>query len=268
MIEGRLATHYVPLWIGGAIRGRLRRDHLPLLERVPELESAGVGLRLREAGDSRVVRSRALQRLAVRLREAGLVADWRDEKCAVLDDQGEEIARCERGAFRTLGIQNRAVHVNGFTATGLLWVARRSARKRSDPHMLDNLAAGGVCAGESPRRCAVRELWEEAGVAARLARAVDFPRMHIRSLREVQFGVHDEQVIVADLMLPAAFQPQGQDGEVAEFLCMTEAQVEHALARGEFTVEAALSTREFLDRRFHRGVVRAARDPDLQEVLP
>ncbi len=268
MLEARLATHYVPLWIGGAIRGRVRRDQLPLLERLPELEPAGIGLRLRATADSRSARSRALQRLAVSLREAGLVADWRDEKCAVLDDQGEEIARCERGAFRTLGIQNRAVHVNGFTRSGLLWVARRSAHKRSDPHRLDNLAAGGVSAGESPRRCAVRELWEEAGVPATIARRVDFPGMHIRSLREVQFGVHDELIIVADLMLPATFQPQGQDGEVAEFLCMTDAQVEYALARGEFTVEAALSTREFLDRRAHTAIGRAARDSRPQEGLP
>jgi 8-oxo-dGTP pyrophosphatase MutT (NUDIX family) len=247
-IDQRIATGYLPLWIGGAIRGRVRRDLLELLRRMPELETAPLGLRLRDGDLTVAGRSRVLQRLARRLHEAGVVTDWRDERCSVLDERGEEIARCERGAFRTLGIQNRAVHVNGYLPDGRIWVARRSARKRSDPGMLDNLAAGGVAAGETLRRCAVRELWEEAGVPAAQARAVEFPPMTIRSLREVRFGVHDEQVVVADLALPARFEPIGRDGEVAEFLCLARSEIESRLGRGEFTVEAGLAMRDFLAR--------------------
>jgi len=106
-----------------------------------------------------------------------------------------------------------------------------------------------VAAGESPRRTALREAWEEAGVPRRLANKVDFPGMVIRSLRETQFGVHDELVIIADLELPLTFTPEGRDGEVAEFLCLDRAEVDAALARGEFTVEAALAMRESLERR-------------------
>ena len=47
-------------------------------------------------------RSRALQSVAQQLHRAGLIADWRNEASALLDEQGVEIARCERGAFRTL----------------------------------------------------------------------------------------------------------------------------------------------------------------------
>ena len=167
----------------------------------------------------------------------------------MLDEQGVEIARCERGAFCTLGLQNRAVHINGWHPDGRLWVARRSTLKRADPGKLDNLAAGGVAAGETPRRCALRELWEEAGVPSTLARRVDFPGMVIRSLRETTFGLHDELVIVADLVLPADFQPIGRDGEVESFACLDRGAVEAALAAEEFTVEAALAIRESLDRR-------------------
>jgi 8-oxo-dGTP pyrophosphatase MutT (NUDIX family) len=248
MLDDRLATAYVPLWIDGAIRGRLRRDVVEQIDAAPELESGPLGRRLREGDGSRASRSRALQRLAMRLRDQGLVADWRNERCSVIGDSGQEIARCERGAFRTLGMRNRAVHVNGFTAAGHVWVARRSARKRSDPLRLDNLAAGGIAAGESLRRCALRELWEEAGVAADLARAVDFPAITLQSLREVQFGIHDELIIVADLCLPDSFEPHNRDGEVAEFMRMTRSQVEAALAREEFTIEAAACMREFLRR--------------------
>ena len=224
-----------------------------------EIDSAEVGLRLREqvgglasAAALRAAcraRSRALQSVAHQLRRAGLIADWRNEASALLDEQGAELARCERGAFRTLGLQNRAVHINGWHPDGRLWVARRSALKRADPGKLDNLAAGGVGAGETPRRCALRELWEEAGVSAAIARRVDFPGMVIRSLRETTFGLHDELVIVADLVLPADFEPNGRDGEVESFACLDRAAVEAALDGGEFTVEAALATRESLDRR-------------------
>ena len=244
-----LTSSYLPLWIGGAIRGRLRRDVAHALTDFDGIESAEIGLKLRERGVSKAARSRALQSLALQLRKLGLIADWRNELSSLLDESGEEIARCERGAFRSLGMQNRAVHVNGYRADGRVWVARRSSLKRADPGKLDNLAAGGVSAGESPRRTALREAWEEAGVPASLARRVDFPGMVFRSVRETTFGVHDELVIVADLDLPQQFEPSGRDGEVSEFLCLTTAEVESALDRDEFTIEAALAMRESLERR-------------------
>ena len=259
MAESEWKSDYLPLWIGGGIRGRVRGDVVPCLRGMSEIDSAEVGLRLREqvgvlasATALRAAcraRSRALQSVAHQLRRAGLIADWRNEASALLDEQGAELARCERGAFRTLGLQNRAVHINGWHPDGRLWVARRSALKRADPGKLDNLAAGGVGAGETPRRCALRELWEEAGVPVAIARRVDFPGMVIRSLRETTFGLHDELVIVADLVLPADFEPNGRDGEVESFACLDRVAVEAALDGGEFTVEAALATRESLDRR-------------------
>lgn len=244
-----IAQHYRPLWIAGSMRGRVRRDLEEAIATLSEFELTDHGWRLCERGDSSRERSRLLQSAAQSLRKLGLIADWRNERCAVLDDTGVELARCERGVFRTLGLQNRAVHINGYRADGRLWIARRSQQKRADPGKLDNLAAGGVSAGESPRRAALRELWEEAGVPRHLASKVDFPGMVIRSVRETQFGVHDQLVIIADIPLPAGFVPEGRDGEVEEFLCLSPAEVSAALARGEFTVEAALATQDSLERR-------------------
>lgn len=242
-------AHYLPLWIGSEIRGRIRLDLLPAVLECSELERFDAGVRLLDREVTRAARSRLLQSVALQLRKRGLIADWRNELCAVLDSTGVEIARCERGVFRTLGIQNRAVHINGIRSDGRLWVARRSALKRADPGKLDNLAAGGVGAGESFKRSAMRELWEEAGVPRALAARVDFPGVIIRSLRETTFGVHDQQVIVADLVLPDDFEPLGRDGEVAEFLCLEPEQVRAALVAQEFTIEAGLATRECLERR-------------------
>lgn len=249
MTQTLFSSHYVPLWIGGEIRGRVRTDLLERVATLPEIAPVESGLRLRDERLDGVGRSAALQSVAVQLRKWGLIADWRNELCAVLDSRGKELARCERGLFRTLGLQNRAVHINGVRHDGRLWVSRRSAIKRADPGKLDTLAAGGVLAGESFRRCAIRELWEEAGVARELAREIDFPGVIIRSLREATFGIHDQQVIVADLLLDERFEPVGRDGEVEEFLCLDAAAVRAALDGGEFTVEAALATRECLERR-------------------
>jgi len=242
-------AHYLPLWIGGEIRGRLRTDLIDRVAGFPEMGTVESGLRLRDDDLDSAGRSAALQSVAVQLRKLGLIADWRNELCAVLDTRGEELARCERGLFRTLGLQNRAVHINGIRRDGRLWVSRRSAIKRADPGKLDTLAAGGVLAGESFRRCAIRELWEEAGVTRTLAREIDFPGVIIHSLREATFGIHDQQVIVADLLLDENFEPVGRDGEVEEFLCLEPDAVRAALDGGEFTVEAALATRECLERR-------------------
>jgi 8-oxo-dGTP pyrophosphatase MutT (NUDIX family) len=94
----------------------------------------------------------------------------------------------------------------------------------------------------------MRELWEEAGVPRSIASRVEFPGVSLHSVRETRFGLHDERVIVADVALPEGFVPLGRDGEVEQFLCMRREEVEAALERHEFTVEAGLSMREFLDR--------------------
>jgi len=238
----------VPLQVAGAPRGRLVPAVASALAGMTEFFlPADGGFALRDAGLAPAARSRLLQQAALALRERGLVPGWRDELCE-LRDGDVELARFERGAFRSLGLCNRAVHVNGCLADGRLWIARRSARKASSPRKLDNLAAGAISAGESPRLCAIRELWEEAGVPGELAARVGFPGARVHSLRRIRHGVHEEIVLCADLLLPPDFLPRCQDGEVEEFYCMTPGEVATALAGDEFSTEAALVTRDWLRR--------------------
>jgi 8-oxo-dGTP pyrophosphatase MutT (NUDIX family) len=251
-IPPMLAVSTVPLWIAGSARGRLIDLVAGELRRMPDLfVAAGDGVRLRDDGLDAAARGELLQQAAVRLRAASLVPGWRNEFCELLDAEGIELARFERGAFRTLGLQNRAVHVNAWLPSGRLWIARRSPHKASSPNKLDNLAAGAIAAGETQEVCAVRELWEEAGVPASLAALTTFPGRSLHSLRPLRHGIHDEVVICADLALPESFVPDCQDGEVAEFLCMTGTEVRAALVGGEFSVEAGMVVADWLAR--HRA---------------
>lgn len=240
-----------PLWVAGAPRGRIIESVGQGLTRLPEIFNCSPeGYWLRDEGLDAKARSALLQRAAIALREAGLVPGWRDELCVLFDDGDTELARFERGAFRTLGLQNRAVHVNGFLVDGRQWIARRSATRLSAPNKLDNLAAGAITAGESPEDCARRELREEAGVSGELASRVIFCGRRLRSLRPLPHGVHDEMIICADLLLPNNFQPVCQDGEVAEFHCMKPHHMRAALTAGEFSIEAAMVVRDWLERNY------------------
>jgi 8-oxo-dGTP pyrophosphatase MutT (NUDIX family) len=237
------------LTVAGRPRGRIIAPVGACLRTMPAVFDVGDnGFALRDEGQSVQGRSRLLQQAATELRAAGLVPGWRDEACALLDDDGSELARFERGAFRTLGLQNRAVHVNGALPDGRLWVARRSPHKTSSPNKLDNMAAGAITAGESAADCAVRELWEEAGVPGEIAVLVRFTGRPVSSLRPLRHGVHDELILCADLPLPEDFTPVCQDGEVAEFICMDRDEVTGALADGEFSVEAGLVVSDWLAR--------------------
>ena len=105
MAESKWRSDYLPLWIGGAIRGRVRGDVVPGLRGMSEIDSAEVGLRLREqtgglasAAALRAAcraRSRALQSVAQQLHRAGLIADWRNEASALLDEQGVAVVAGE-----------------------------------------------------------------------------------------------------------------------------------------------------------------------------
>lgn len=189
-------------------------------------------------------RSSQIQQAAERLRELGLIKGWRNElyRCEApvrepLREQGPELFRLERAAFRFFGLRSRAVHINGFDSGGL-WCGRRALSKATDPGMLDNLAAGGLPAGEAFEACAVRELFEEAGVPATLASGLTAAGA-VHCTRVEAEGLHDEVMHIFNLELPEGFAPRNQDGEVAEFLHLDPMALMERLGRNEFTQDAA-----------------------------
>lgn len=193
-------------------------------------------------------RSALLQDCALRLRDAGMLRGWRDERLDVrLEPGAPPVAVIERAACRTLGLATTAVHLNAFAADGRVWVARRAAHKQIDPGLLDNLVGGMVPAGEDDLTALAREAMEEAGLDI-----TGWPLRRggrIRFTRPVPEGFQVEEVQVFDATLPSDAQPRNQDGEVCEIECWPLPRVMAALEMDAFTLEAALVTIDGLHRK-------------------
>lgn len=192
--------------------------------------------------------SASLALLSDRMRLGGFIPGWRNEEFSWIDQNGHAYFRLERAAFRTFGLRSTAVHINGFTKSGTIWLGRRSQNKSTDPGRLDNLAAGGISADETPWVSARRELWEEAGVPGHIADQINpRGRIHMRRLSHDR-GFHDEQLYIYDLALEENFVPTNHDGEVSGFIEISLSEAAARILAGEFTGDAAFVTADFILR--------------------
>lgn len=192
--------------------------------------------------------SRSWTELAQRMRAGGFIPGWRNEDFSWIDQNGHAYFHLERAAFRTFGLRSTATHINGFTATGTLWLGRRSQNKATDPGLLDNLAAGGISADETPWVCARRELWEEAGVPQQISEHIQpVGRMHMRRISSER-GFHDEQLYIYDLKLAENFVPTNHDGEVSSFIEISISEAAARILADEFTKDAGFVTADFILR--------------------
>jgi 8-oxo-dGTP pyrophosphatase MutT (NUDIX family) len=193
--------------------------------------------------------SQTLTALALRLRQGGFIPGWRNEEFAYVNQQGHALFQLERSAFRSFGFASMAVHINGYTEDGRLWLGRRSENKHIDPDKLDNLSAGGISADETPWVCARRELWEEAGIPGAIAVGIEpAGRMEMRRPTP-PLGLHAESLFIYDLLIPSHVIPTNQDGEVAGFIAAPLGEIAARILADEFTADAALVTADFILRR-------------------
>jgi len=193
--------------------------------------------------------SQSLYQLADTMRSAGFISGWRNEDFAWLDQNGHQFFRLERAAFRTFGFRSMATHINGFTQANTLWLGRRSETKSTDPGKLDNIAAGGITADETPWVSARRELWEEAGIPEKIAENIQpIGRIHMRRPIAGR-GFHDELLFIYDLVLSDHFVPTNHDGEVSGFIEISLAEAAARILADEFTSDAAFVTADFILRR-------------------
>lgn len=211
------------------------------------------------------VRTEAMERVARKLAEEGLLSPWRNERYAVVREFGDaprfELERC---AARYFGIRTFAAHINGLvrTADGTrMWLGRRSPHKAVDPGLLDNMVGGGVAAGASIAATVIKEAWEEAGIPPALAAGAQ-PQGVVRICRDHPRGLERETVYVHDLWLDPAFVPQGVDGEVVEFRLETMVDAARLAANPSgndvVTADASLVLVDCLIR--HRVVAAGTRD--------
>ena len=154
----------------------------------------------------------------------GLLSAWRDERYAVRTQfDAAPLFEIERAAARYLGIHTYAAHVNGLVRSpdGIrMWLARRSATKAIDPGMLDNLVGGGIASGMTVADTVVKESWEEAGIAATIARQAT-GASELTVFRQQSDGIQHETIYAHDLWLPPDWTPANQDGEAVEHRLVT-----------------------------------------------
>jgi len=195
--------------------------------------------------------SQDLRQLAQHLHEVGLIPTWRKEEFAWYGKDDHEYFRIERAAFRTFGFCSRAAHINGYTRSGKIWVGRRSEIKVIDPGLLDNLAAGGVTAGETVRQNAIRELWVEAGIPEHIAQYIQPQGKLLIKRPNLPHGFHHENLFMFDLQLPENIVPKNHDGEVSGFIEIDFAEAAARILADEFTNDAAMVTADFILRHSH-----------------
>jgi 8-oxo-dGTP pyrophosphatase MutT (NUDIX family) len=197
-------------------------------------------------------RSEMLNDCALRLRDAGLLRGWRDELLDVRPaPDAPPIGTLERAACRTLGITTTAVHLNAFTPTGELIVARRAAHKQIDPGLWDNLVGGMVPAGEDELHALAREALEEAGLDLSSFSIERGGRVQVT--RQVPEGFQSEIVQVFDTTLGDGVALGNRDGEVAAIERRSVPEVIAAIEDNAFTLESALVTLDALLRRSRSG---------------
>jgi len=185
---------------------------------------------------------------------------WRDELFAVAQEfAAAPMFVIERGAARYFGVLTYAAHVNGVLAREgetRMWLARRSPAKAVDPGLLDNLVGGGIGAGFGVDATVVKEAFEEAGIAASLARQAR-PAGIVHACRPMFDGLQREILFVHDLALPPDFVPCNQDGEAVEHRLVSLAQAARMIAAVDgpdaVTLDASLVVLDYLIRHGYIG---------------
>lgn len=83
----------------------------------------------------------------------------------VVDADDRVIGLATRAEVHAKKLFHRAVHILVFTPGGSVVLQRRSLAKDTCPGLLSTACAGHVDAGENYDTAALRELWEELGIA-------------------------------------------------------------------------------------------------------
>ncbi len=237
-----------PVTIAGRVGGWIGPIAQTAVADLPGVHIEPEAVHFTAAPTARLSLDAVLREVALALRDAGCIRAWRDELLDVMAE-GQTLARIERGAVRPLGLLTQAVHLNGWSPDGRLWVARRALNKSTDPGLWDTLSGGLVAAGEDPESALLRETFEEAGLPA-VALAAHGPlRTVLRMHRRLGDGYQVENVLLSDCVLDAGVAPRNLDGEVLEFRCLAMPELWDMIVRGAFTLEAELA---ILDSLRHR----------------
>lgn len=202
-----------------------------------------------------------------------VLSGWRNELYPVYGLGKELLFSLERSATSLFGVVQYGVHMTAFvrTAEGMkIWAPRRAKTKQTYPNMMDNTVAGGLSTGEKPFECLIRESQEEASLPeeiVRNAKAVGtLTYFHVRDARAGgETGLcQPECQYMYDLELSEDVIPKPGDNEAVDFRLLTIAEVQEALATGEFKPNCALLLVEFFVR---HGILTAENEPHYIEIV-
>ena len=260
--------NYRPLIVAGREMGKVGQAFARCLADYPAvLEVTDRAVRLSDRLQTFEDRTDALHEVLVKLRAAGEIRIWRDEPYPLRRQWHEPaLMTVERGCAGLLGIRAYGVHLNGLVAdeAGLkIWVAKRALTKPTAPGKLDHLVAGGQPYGIPIFDNLIKECAEEAAIPPDLARQAQ-PTGLLSYICEQPDGLRDDICFVYDLMLPAAFNPENRDGEVAGFYLWPIEKAAAVIAESEdFKFNCALVVIDLLAR---RGILMPD-DPDYHDIL-
>ncbi|WP_462322459.1 DUF4743 domain-containing protein [Halochromatium sp.] len=265
------AGDFIPFIVEGEQLGMARREFAEALDSLSDLGEALLldqfALQWVSAPSGFAARTEAMQRLCDELIAGGLISHRHGEQYPVTPSRRED-ARflIDRACAPYFGVRAFGQHLNGFVRRpdGLwMWIARRAADRRVYPNRLDNMVAGGLPWGISLAENVRKECAEEAGMPEHLAdRAV--PVGAITYCRASKRGLKPDVMYCYDLELPADFEPQCQDGEVAGFELMPIDRVAEIVDNTDaFKLNCNLVIIDFLVR---HGVL-TPEHPDYLEIV-
>lgn len=244
---------YLPLRIGGAAVGRVRRDIADRLAGFKDLFAVdGQQVALLESFATFEARSQALDEAVGRLIEAGVVAKRRGELYPVgVRFTDAPLAQLDRGAVATFGVRAYGVHVNGDTMRAnkpYQWIGVRAKDKLVAPGKLDNIVAGGQPIGLSLIDNLVKECAEEAGILEAQARRAKSAGV-ISYAMAVPEGLRADTLFVYDMEFGGAFTPKNTDGEIEKFLLVPIEEIANAVHKtDEFKFNVNLVIIDYLLR--------------------
>jgi 8-oxo-dGTP pyrophosphatase MutT (NUDIX family) len=219
------------------------------------------------AGGAALTVPEALPAIGRALAEQGFFRERREEFDVRASPDGPSLARIDRGAIPSFGIQAIGVHVNGLVerSDGVhVWVARRAKDKQLDPGKLDHIVAGGVPAGLDPWQTLIKEAGEEASISPALAAEAIEVSVLQYSMERAE-GLRRDWVFSYDLVLPPDFTPVAADGEVEAFELWPIELVAETVARTDdfkFNVNLVL-----IDLLIRRGLISGSAARSLSSAL-
>lgn len=228
-----------PLIIAGKIAGFIHPDAIHALQGKNYFKQDELAVYLAEASLNRTELNNVMLDVALCLRDAGLTRTWRDELLDVYAE-GTTIAQIERAAMRPLGLLTQAIHLNGWTPEGDIYLQLRASTKAFDPNMWDTLVGGLLNAEDSLAEGLNREAQEEAGLSPLDMKQRTPIRTILRMRRRLPEGYQLEDILVSDCIIPNTATLENQDGEVEKIEAFKPTEVIQMIEEGMITIEAAI----------------------------